>query len=107
MAATVYTSNYASGNIGFGESGRRKVWTGTIAYTAVTYGANGLPILAGSMGFTTTIESLVILSSPNTTDQYRWDATNSTLRRYVEGVAVYVETSGSQTISVLVQATGW
>jgi hypothetical protein len=105
--AVTYTSIYAGPNIGFGESGRRKQSTGTLAYVAQAY-ASGVPVTAGQLGFTTTIESLIILSAgPATTDIYKWDITNSTIRRYVETAGTYAEVAGNQTFNVVVQATGW
>jgi hypothetical protein len=102
-----FTGVFPGPGVGFGESGRRKVAVGTVAYTAQAY-SSGVPVNAALFGFTTTIEALIILSAgPATTDLYKWDSVNSTIRRYVETAGTYAETSGAQTFNAVIYAMGW
>ena len=94
--------------VGYGESGRRKEAVGTIAYSAQAY-SNGVPAPAGLCGFSTVVESLMIVDEvpPTPADSFIWDTTNQTIRRYTLTTGAYVEASGSQTFNVLVRVIGW
>jgi len=106
--ASTFTSTFAYPAVGFGESGRRKVAIGTIAYTAQAY-SNGLAAPASLFGFTTVVESLIVISgTPANATQYKWDSANQTIRIYPDGGTVAdVEASGAQTVSLVIQAIGW
>ena len=85
----------------------KRIVVASLAFSAEPY-ASGVSIDKTQLGFLSVIEDLVVIDAVNaTTDMYKYDNANAKLRRYVEGASIYAETSGNQTFTVIVKASGW
>jgi hypothetical protein len=88
-------------------AGKHRV-VASIAYTAEPY-SSGVPVVAANLNCPNALESLVIIDDgfPAAQDRLKFVVATSVIRRYTEGAAVFAETTGNQTFTVIVEAIGW
>ena len=95
-------------NEGVNENGKRRRVIANVAFTAEAH-SNGYAIDKTALfGFQASLESLVILDAgAASSDLWKYDAANSTVRKYAEGAAIYAEVTSNLTETIQVQAIGF